>query len=318
MMLSLEAHPIVLRKLPLRKQKYMFMQRYRLGLCVLTAATLFSGSTLACGQDIADNTAVTLSPDRSTSASSTRALPEAPSALAPRGDGDTPIQDVPHSEAAVLNTPKHILLDLGHIAISPSYIRTRDLKWLLPLTVATGAAFATDTHTMRRVVSQNPSFNDTAINVSDGLRDGFIAVPAGLFLMGHLTHSEHSKETGILAGEAVIDANILAQVVKLVSYRERPNVDSAQGEFFVGKSGPNGSFISGHAVTAWSSAAVLAAEYKSPWAQAGIYSLATGVSLTRVLGQQHFPSDVLIGSATGWLIGHYVYRAHRHWHVPVH
>ncbi len=296
----------------------MFMQHRRPGLCVFTLTILLSASALAYGQDIADNGAPPLPAQAASSAIKMAALPDAPSALTPRDSDEIPIQDVPHSEATVMNLPKHILLDMGHIVISPSYIRTRDLKWLLPLTVATGAAFATDTHTMRRVVSQNPSFNDAAINVSDGLRDGFIAVPAVIFLAGHVTNSEHSKETGLLAGEAVIDANIVAEVVKLVSYRERPNVDNAQGEFFVGKSGPNGSFISGHAVTAWSSAAVLAAEYKSPWAQAGIYSLATGVSLTRVLGQQHFPSDVLIGSATGWLIGHYVYRAHRHWHVLAH
>jgi membrane-associated phospholipid phosphatase len=41
------------------------------------------------------------------------------------------------------------------------------------------------------------------------------------------------------------------------------------------------------------------------------YGLATAVSLTRVLGQQHFPSDVLVGSAVGWLVGHYVFRKHR-------
>jgi len=64
---------------------------------------------------------------------------------------------------------------------------------------------------------------------------------------------------------------------------------------------------------AWSAAAAMAEEYRSPWAQAGLYSLATGVSLTRVLGQEHFPTDVLVGSATGWLIGHYVVRRrHRH------
>jgi membrane-associated phospholipid phosphatase len=286
------------------------MQRYSLEVCRLTATVLLFGTVAftrpALGQDIAENAAAPV-------VRGVVELPNAPSAMT-AGD-DVPIEDVPHSEATVMGLPKHVLLDMGHIAISPSYIRTRDLKWLLPLTAATGAAFVTDTHTMREVVSQSPSFNNTAINVSDGLRDGFIAVPAGIFLMGHFTDSEHSKETGLLAGEAVIDANIVAEVVKLVSFRERPLEDNAQGEFFVGKSGPNGSFISGHAVTAWSSAAVLAAEYKSPWAQVAIYSLATGTSLTRVLGQQHFPSDVLIGSATGWLIGHYVYRAHRHWHV---
>ena len=42
------------------------------------------------------------------------------------------------------------------------------------------------------------------------------------------------------------------------------------------------------------------------------YGLATGVSLTRVMGQEHFPSDVLVGSSLGWLIGHNVVRHHHH------
>ena len=66
---------------------------------------------------------------------------------------------------------------------------------------------------------------------------------------------------------------------------------------------------------AWSSAAVIAGEYRSKWAQFGVYTLAAGVSATRVMGQEHFPSDVLLGAASGWLIGHYVFRAHHH--VPL-
>jgi membrane-associated phospholipid phosphatase len=30
------------------------------------------------------------------------------------------------------------------------------------------------------------------------------------------------------------------------------------------------------------------------------------------MGQEHFPSDVLLGATGGWLIGHYVFRAHHH------
>jgi hypothetical protein len=44
--------------------------------------------------------------------------------------------------------------------------------------------------------------------------------------------------------------------------------------------------------------------------QIAVYSLATAVSATRVLGKQHFPSDVLVGGAMGWLIGRQVYRTH--------
>jgi len=249
-------------------------------------------------------------------------LPDAPTAVtAGRDAGDVPIQDKPHSESTVWNFPKHVALDMGHIVVSPVYLRGGDLKWLLPLAGASATAFATDSHTMLDVVSRSPtldltSLNKTSIDVSDGLRGVFMAAPAGMFVVGQVTHNEHTRESGLLGVEAMTDAYILGEVVKLSSYRERPLTDNAQGEFFIGKAGTDGSFISGHALTAWSSAAVLAAEYRSPWAQVGIYSLASGVSVTRVLGQQHFPSDVLIGSAAGWLIGHYVYRAHRHFHEP--
>lgn len=63
---------------------------------------------------------------------------------------------------------------------------------------------------------------------------------------------------------------------------------------------------------AWSVAAVIAGEYPSKWVQAGVYATATGVSLTRVLGQEHFPPDVLVGGTAGWLIGHYVFKKHKH------
>ena len=66
---------------------------------------------------------------------------------------------------------------------------------------------------------------------------------------------------------------------------------------------------------AWTLAAVLAGEYPSKWMQVGVYTVASGVSLTRVLGQEHFPSDVLVGGTAGWLIGHYVFQKHHVYHT---
>jgi membrane-associated phospholipid phosphatase len=37
-----------------------------------------------------------------------------------------------------------------------------------------------------------------------------------------------------------------------------------------------------------------------------VYGGATTVSVSRVLAREHFPSDVLVGSTFGWLIGGYV------------
>jgi hypothetical protein len=252
----------------------------------------------------------------STAAVMRTALPDAPVPASGAASGtadDLPLDRQPHAPVTIADTPKHTLTDLGHIVVSPLYIRVRDLEWLVPLTGAAAAAFATDTRMMRDVVSTNPSFNQTAGNVSDGLRDGMIAVPVVMFGAGQMANRPHLRESGILGGEAMVDALVADELVKLCSFRERPNVDNARGNFYVTKSGGvNSSFVSGHTMIAWSSAAVISGEYKSRWKQIAVYAAAGGVSASRVMAQQHFPTDVLVGSAGGWLIGHFVYRAHHH------
>ena len=102
---------------------------------------------------------------------------------------------------------------------------------------------------------------------------------------------------------------MLDEVTKIVFRRERPLYNNASGNFF-SSNGGNNSFPSSHSMLAWSIAGVIAGEYPSKWVQLGTYSLATSVSVMRVLGQEHFPTDVLVGSAAGWLVGHYVFKKH--------
>jgi membrane-associated phospholipid phosphatase len=164
---------------------------------------------------------------------------------------------------------------------------------------------------MTSVDSHSASFMNLNVKASNGLLGGFVAAPAVLFGMGRLHKDDHASETGILAGEAMADSLVVDEVMKAISMRERPALDNAKGKFFQTSVGLNSSFPSTHSIVAWSSAAVIASEYSGPMTQLTAYGLAAGVSLTRVLGQQHFPSDVIVGSAVGWMIGRYVYRKHR-------
>ena len=203
-----------------------------------------------------------------------------------------------------------MLRDQLGIWTSPVRLRTHDLVWLLPLAAATGATIATDRHVMRSVVSHDPVFNKDNVNASNYLLGGEIAVPVALYGMGTFGNDPHRRETGLLTGEALGDGVIFQQVFKLIFRRERPLYDNARGRLFQSTSINNGSFPSSHSVLAWSTAAVVAGEYPNRWCVLGVYSAAAGVSVTRVLGQEHFPTDVLVGSAAGWLIGRYVFKAH--------
>lgn len=230
------------------------------------------------------------------------ALPDSPGAR-------TASPEAPNPEAVTLrNTPLHLLHDQGAIWTSPLRLRAHDLKWALPLAAATGVGIATDHHTMGSVVSHDASFNNANVNASNVLIGGFLAAPVALYGFGHFHDDPHAREAGILSGEALLDGVVVEQGIKLLTWRERPAQDHARGLFYQGRAGVGSSFPSSHALLAWSAAAVIAGEYPSRWSQLGVYTLATGVSLTRVLGQEHFPTDVLVGSAAGWLVGHYVFR----------
>jgi hypothetical protein len=250
--------------------------------------------------------------------SNSQQLPDAPSVaqppkISPFAENDLPLEKRPHSQATVSNTPRHILQDGAHIAVAPTYLRKSDLKWMLPLAGATAVSFATDSKTMSEVVSSNPSFNQLNGDISDGLRDGYMAVPVMMYFAGKASHNEHSTETGMLASQAMLEAFVVDQVVKLASLRERPLVDKGRGDFYVPNDVLNSSFMSGHAMISWASATVIADEYHSKWVKILAYTGAGGVCLTRVMAQQHFPTDVLLGAAGGYLIGHFVYRGHHHW-----
>ncbi|MEO8736572.1 MAG: phosphatase PAP2 family protein [Edaphobacter sp.] len=231
---------------------------------------------------------------------------------------DAPLPNSSEEKPVTLRgAPVRILKDQALIWTSPLRIRKGDLLWLGPVALATAASLATDHHVMSTVVSHDPDFNQANVDASNVMIGGFLAAPVVLYGVGHIRGDAHAREAGILSGESLVDGLVLEQGIKLIFWRERPSIDRSNGEFFEGNSGVDSSFMSSHSVLAWSAAATMAEEYPSRWAQIGIYTMATGVSLTRVMGQQHFPTDVFLGSVAGWLVGHYVYKAHhRHGSLP--
>ena len=202
---------------------------------------------------------------------------------------------------------KNILRDQKAIWTSPFRLRGKDAKWLVPLGLSTAALIATDRRTAA-FVGRNGSLPAVSRGFSEGgtlYATGGVA--AGFYLVGRATNNQRARETGLLAAEVLIDSGIVAQGLKFVTQRPRPNNDGGRGRFFTG----GNSFPSGHATSVWSLATVIAYEYQDrPFVRYGAFAAATAVSLSRYSGRNHFLSDVLIGSAIGFGIGRFVYRAH--------
>lgn len=215
--------------------------------------------------------------------------------------------DITRPQDCVIN----VVRDQGGIWSSPARAKAHDLVWILPFAAATGVAIAFDAHAMNQLGS-DPSTLSAARHISDA---GAIYLPLGTIGVGYLVartrHDDHLRRTTMLAGEAIGDALLVTEALKYATDRERPDIGEGRGEFWAHglTNYQNGrSFPSGHSAMAWSFAHVIADEYPHWWTDAAVYGLATTVSVTRVVARQHFPSDVIVGSTLGYLVGGYVYR----------
>ncbi len=212
--------------------------------------------------------------------------------------------------------PENIWADQKHIWRAPLRRSSYRLAFILPFAAGTTALIATD----RKVggeLTERPV--GTGFDVSNGFSyigsaGAVIGFPAAWYAFSRLTHRESMRETSLLAFEALADSGIVAGVLKVVSQRERPAtpsgvpIDNARGRFWAG----GADFPSGHALSTWALASVFSERYPDkPVVGYAAYGLAALVGASRLTSRQHFPSDVFVGGVLGYLIGHYVVRAHR-------
>src|SRR4051794_28285653 len=245
---------------------------------------------------------------------SSAAWGESTNTAAPSAPTPTPTPVV-HSDDShyASDNPVKFLRNLAHdqktIWTSPFKVRIEDLNWLVPLTGVSIGLINADAELSSRIRGTS-SLGKHASTVSNGGIALMLGGSGSLYLLGKYTGDEHKKEAGILAVEAATNALVVGEVLKVVTQRARPNDGNHQGEFFNSTSISNSAFPSVHALLAWSTASVLAHEYRGPVSQILFYGLATTVSAARVAGRDHFPSDVVVGSAMGWLIGWQAYKSH--------
>jgi hypothetical protein len=243
------------------------------------------------------------------SSSAGQNLPSAPNArAAPQLPPSAP-ETKPCDLSSLLVCVKHVAEDEKGIVLSPLHAPAEDLWWIVPFGVATGVGIHYDTEAIQDL-GVNPTREDRFNKLSDyaGLYAPFAATGVG-YTAAAVKGNDYLKETAVLSAEAMADAAILDEGMKYALDRENPMLNKAKGGFWPGgpKSWPNSpSMPSEHAMNVWSFAHVVAGQYDGIGTKALVYGVATTVSVSRVLARQHFPSDVLVGSTFGWLIGGYV------------
>ena len=209
--------------------------------------------------------------------------------------------------------PRYVLRDQEAAWTSPFHTSKANAKWWVIFGVGAGTLIATDKHTIK-VLPNTPTQLSIGTWASRlGSAYSVIPISTAFYLVGTHAHHERLRETGLLGFEALLDANIVGQGIKLIADRARPYEGNGSGRFENSSlSRSNSSFPSGHAINSWALASVVAHQYRhSKVIPIIAYGLAATVSLARVGAEQHFPGDVVIGSGLGWFIGDYIY-AKRH------
>src|SRR2546421_8751393 len=202
---------------------------------------------------------------------------------------------------------KNLLRDQKAIWTAPFHLQRRDARWLVPIGFGTAALIATDRRSGDEIAESRSQLHISRVISYAGSTYGVVAVTGAFYFAGRATHNQRARETGVLGAEALIDSGILVTVIKEVTQRRRPNAVRGRSDFFDGGS----SFPSGHSIEAWSLATVIANEYQHNRAvQVAAYGIASAVSISRFTGEKHYLSDILVGSAIGYGIGRYVYKAH--------
>jgi PAP2 superfamily len=149
-------------------------------------------------------------------------------------------------------------------------------------------------------------------HVVSGVNTGLVIalVPASFYGVGLINHDSYAQATALLAGEAVVDAEIVSVVMKDVDRRLTPLSIPPNGNFsdtWFKRNGKwwaaNGAFPSGHEVAAFSVATVIARRYRThKWVPYVAYSAVGLVSFSRLTLSAHFASDIFMGAALGYSI----------------
>ena len=151
---------------------------------------------------------------------------------------------------------------------------------------------------------------------SGGVYEG--GVLAALSTYGFLFKNEKIRTTSLLATQAYITSGVINQILKNLAGRQRPSVYNKErveseptfkGPFANTGKDVNGrrlnaSFPSGHATLAFAAATVYAMEYKNrPLIPILSYTGAGLISLSRLVENQHWVTDIVVGATLGYLSG---------------
>ena len=209
----------------------------------------------------------------------------------------------------------NFLYDSKNIIISPKDWTLNNYLILSALTTVTFVAYNNDEFISDIFKSNKNKTYDNIAFISEKLGNGMY-VAGGLItscLISNIIDNNKLRRTSLLAIESFVISGIFAQSFKHIIHRHRPYENDGPYEFdSPSLSNSSLSMPSGHSATVFSTAKIINECYSQnkilPYAT---YPLAFLAAISRIYDNQHWPSDVLLGSIIGYYTASIIIDSHK-------
>jgi membrane-associated phospholipid phosphatase len=212
---------------------------------------------------------------------------------------------------------KDTLTDTRDILTSP--VKWEKSDWLT-FSLASGTTlglFAFDHEIQQWVQKNRNSTTDRVAWLASFFGDGGYTLPAlgAIYLYGYIGDNKLARTTASLALESFLVSGVFVQGIKFITGRHRPS----DGEGAHDWDGPSisifktgTSFPSAESASAFAVMTVIASQYRDTrWVPPLAYGVATLTALARINQNQHWASDVFLGSAIGYFTAQAIMRLHK-------
>ena len=196
--------------------------------------------------------------------------------------------------------------DFVEVVSSPKSWGKKDVLSLWAVLGAGMLVYAVDQDVHQWSLDRRSTSSDDAWRLISNLGHGTFlsALIATMYVTGEISDDNSLRKTALLSLEGWLTSGIVVQGMKFISGRARPHTEEKFSSFHPFSSEHRyHSFPSGHASSAFAVAAVIANQSEKFSIDFLAYSLAALAAVSRVHNNEHWMSDVFIGSVIGYLVG---------------
>jgi len=199
-------------------------------------------------------------------------------------------------------------VDFSKVLVSPIHWKGTDIDRLIAASGVTLLFFGLD-HGIRQWAEKHDTFNSNNFSLTvTRMGEGpfLLGLMATMYVGGEAFKEDSLRRTALMSLESYAIGGAIVLGLKLILGRHRPLTGNGplDFDFFSFKTtNSTHSFPSGHSISAFSVASVIAGQSDSIIVGAVSYGLASLVAISRINNNQHWASDVVVGSLLGYFIG---------------